>query len=563
MLNKIFCLISLVLILKPSLISSRDYNKNEIHRHINVKGNIVSKTPGRPFPKPQSQVITDIQQILDEKEFSFQYDTGSNECDLLSVAFDRYYRIIFRPQEYDISGTGKSNVKKIHHPNKNEKKANENAKEIKRALVYVKLPCEEYPTLESDESYALTIAGDIVSIRSKSVWGSLRGLETFSQLVIENNDGSFAINETEIVDFPRFNHRGAMLDTSRHYIDPSILKIHLDAMAANKMNVFHWHIVDDQSFPYVSETFPNLSKLGAFDQYNHIYTSEDIKDLIEYARLRGIRVIPEFDSPGHTLSWGKAVPILTPCYTNSEPNGDFGPIDPSNNLTYTFWKTFIKELSQKFPDKYIHLGGDEVDFGCWQSNPDVNKFMQDMQFGKDYSKLEQYYMQSLLDIVNQGSPGTGYIIWQEVIDNFVKVKPDTVVEVWKEGWPEEMAKVTQLGYRALLSTCWYLNYISYGSDWVNYYKCEPFDFSGTEEQKKLVIGGEACQWGEYVDGSNVISRTWPRASAVAERLWSNQNVTDINDASDRIEEHRCRMIRRGIKPEPFTGPGFCDYEVTA
>lgn len=131
------------------------------------------------------------------------------------------------------------------------------------------------------------------------------------------------------------------------------------------MNVFHWHIVDDQSFPYVSYTYPELTEFGAYDPYNHIYTNADVKDIIEFGRQRGIRVVPEFDSPGHTLSWGKAVPILTPCYSGSKANGEFGPIDPSNNQSYIFLEKFIKELVTVFPDKYLHLGGDEVDFSCW------------------------------------------------------------------------------------------------------------------------------------------------------------------------------------------------------
>ncbi len=160
-----------------------------------------------------------------------------------------------------------------------------------------------------------------------------------------------------------------------------------EAMSATKMNVFHWHIVDDQSFPYESYTFPDLSVKGAFDPYSHVYTSQDVQEIIAFARIRGIRVVPgivltncifilrellislftmiEFDSPGHTQSWGNAIPMLTPCYANGSPNGQFGPIDPSNNLTYTFWESFIKELADVFPDKYLHLGGDEVDFSCW------------------------------------------------------------------------------------------------------------------------------------------------------------------------------------------------------
>ena len=127
-------------------------------------------------------------------------------------------------------------------------------------------------------------------------------------------------------------------------------------MSATKMNVFHWHIVDDQSFPYESITYPDMSVKGAFDPYNHVYTSHDVQDIIAFARVRGIRVVPEFDSPGHTLSWGNAIPMLTPCYKGNVPNGQFGPIDPSNNVTYTFWESFIKELATVFPDKYLHLG---------------------------------------------------------------------------------------------------------------------------------------------------------------------------------------------------------------
>merc|ERR1712131_364067 len=171
-------------------------------------------------------------------------------------------------------------------------------------------------------------------------------------------------------------------------------------------------------------------------------------------------------------------------------------------------------------------------------------------FGQDYSKLESYYIQRLLDIVT--TTGKGYTIWQEVFDNGVKLKPDTVVHVWMaNNYAAEMKKVTEAGYTTLLSAPWYLDWISWTQDWKKYYKVEPLSFDGTEAQKKLVIGGEACLWGEFVDATNVTPRLWPRASAVAERLWSSKDVTDVGDAYVRLNLHRCRMVERGIPAQPL------------
>ncbi|KAF5925293.1 hypothetical protein HPG69_001737 [Diceros bicornis minor] len=385
-------------------------------------------------------------------------------------------------------------------------------------VIYVATPgCDQLPSLESVENYTLTINDEQNFLLSKTVWGALRGLETFSQLIWRSPEGTFFINKTEIEDFPRFPHRGLLLDTSRHYLPlPSILNT-LDVMAYNKFNVFHWHLVDDPSFPYESFTFPELTRKGSYNPATHIYTAQDVKEVIEYARLRGIRVLVEFDTPGHTQSWG--------------------------------------------PDFYLHLGGDEVDFSCWKSNPDVQAFMKKKGFGTDFKKLESFYIQTLLDIVS--AYGKGYVVWQEVFDNKVKVRPDTIIQVWREEVPvnymKELELVTNASFRALLSAPWYLNHITYGPDWEEVYMVEPQAFEGTPEQKALVIGGEACMWGEYVDSTNLVPRLWPRAGAVAERLWSSRLMTNLDFAFKRLADFRCVLLRRGVQAQPLS-VGFCEQE---
>ncbi|XP_013385149.1 beta-hexosaminidase subunit alpha-like isoform X3 [Lingula anatina] len=508
----------------------------------------VASSEGKPWPIPQLYIPTPTTYTLNSD--SFKINPTGKTCDTLVAAMTRYYNVIFYP--------GRQNDALRFKPISKSKLTV--GTELPYLNVNLENDCEIYPSLDMDEWYQLFVKSDGAILTARSIWGALRGLETFSQLVYQTPDGTFTINDTKIEDYPRFSHRGLLIDTSRHFVPKKILLQNLDAMAYNKYNVFHWHIVDDQSFPYQSRHFPELSNLGAYDPHTHVYSQQDVAEIIEYARQRGIRVIPEFDTPGHSESWGPAIPgLLTPCYKSGQPDGSYGPIDPTKNSTYDFLKVIVMEWTKVFPDKYVHLGGDEVSFDCWKSNPAVTQFMQKMGYGTDYSKLEQYYMQNILNIVS--SDQDGYVIWQEVVDNGVKVRPDTVVEVWKGGYPAEMSKVTQIGLRTILASPWYLDYISYGTDWPKYYRPDPHNFNGTDAQKKLVIGGEACMWGEYVDGTNLISRLWPRASAVAERLWSPKQYNNTAEAAPRIEEHRCRMLRRGLNAEPANGPGFCKYEM--
>ncbi|KAF2878772.1 hypothetical protein ILUMI_27399 [Ignelater luminosus] len=313
---------------------------------------------------------------------------------------------------------------------------------------------------------------------------------------------------------------------------------------------------DGKLTPYLDTL--NVFKLGAYTSL-HVYSPSDVNNIISYAAERGIRVIAEFDTPGHTASWGKAIPeLLTRCYTNGVPNGKYGPIDPTKDSTYSFFENFFDEVTKVFPDEYLHLGADEVPFDCWESNPDIKAFMEENNI-ESSKQLEDYYIQKLLNISHNLTKKA--IVWEEAFTDGVQLSSSTIVQIWKDwvigGWQWTTYKATNAGFPVLLSACWYLDYLVSGGDWRKFYDCEPLSFIGNDQQKALVLGGEACMWTESVNEYNIEPRVWPRASAVAEKLWSAENADTYNEAAKRLEEHTCRMNKRGIEAQPPNGPGFC------
>nr|XP_022328431.1 beta-hexosaminidase subunit alpha-like [Crassostrea virginica] len=504
--------------------------------------------PGAPWPLPKSWRNSTERLVVDLPNFRFT--SSMTYCDIVSSAFDRYNTIL--------------NLYKTPGPSVR------GAQGVLRSLSVeiTDQNCPGYPNPQMDESYNLTVTSKSSRLSSATVWGALRGLETFSQLIYQDEQNQLFVNLTQISDEPRFRYRGVMLDTARHYLTMPVLLKNLDAMAYNKFNVFHWHIVDDQSFPYESVAFPSLTEKGAYGP-KLIYTQEDVRRVIEHARLRGIRVIPEFDTPGHTQSWGQAFrSLLTPCWVDgkegvAKPNfhGAYEILDPSKDSTFSFLEKFIAEVVQVFPDQYLHLGMDESYPSCWKSSPNITAFMKENNISS-YVQLMERYVTKVLDIVERTNKS--YVIWQDPIEEGTKAKSDTIVEVWRGNstipWQHYMSEISQQGYQTILSSCWYLNYISYGQDWRKYYECEPYNFTGSTEQYKNVIGGEACVWAEYIDGTNILPTLWPRASAVAERLWSTRDVRDTESAKFRLDQQRCRMLRRGIPAKPILD-GYCgDYE---
>ena len=502
------------------------------------------------LPQPSSLNVGASTLVLSPTNFSFQMAGGGPASPRLSRAFARYSSLLF------LRAQPAGGPPVLPPPS------------AELTGVVVTLTTADSgapPQLRDSEAYALVVpaAGGLATLTADTVFGALRGLETLVQLAWWDG-AAFGVIAADVTDAPRFAWRGALIDTARHYLPLSALYACIDALAAAKMNVFHWHIVDDQSFPYVSTALPALSAAGAWaaPATTHTYPRADVAALIAYASDRGVRVVVEFDTPGHSGSWGKGQPgLLTPCYNASGPDGTFGPIDPTRESTFTFLATLFGEVAATFPDAHFHVGGDEVDFSCWQSSPLVAAWMAAHGMAGNYSALESYYVQRVLDLVE--SLGKTPIGWQEIFDNGLKLTAETVVTAWKNPFTagqQELARITAAGYQTLLASGWYENYVAYGVQWPSYYLNDPQNFTGTAAQKARVIGGEWSMWAEYVDSTNFISRSWPTAGAIAERLWSPASTRSIPDATVRMQAFACRLVARGIPAEPADGPSYCPTE---
>jgi len=235
-------------------------------------------------------------------------------------------------------------------------------------------PCAVPLALGIDEGYQLDVTPSGAALKSATAAGALHGLETFLQLIQPGPEG-FQVPAVRIADQPRFPWRGLMLDCSRHFLPVAAIERNLDAMAAVKLNVLHWHLSDDQGFRAESKLYPKLQQFGSDGLY---YTQEQMREVVAYAAVRGIRVVPEFDIPGHTMSWLPGYPELAAGKGPFEIGRHFGVfdpvLDPTREETYTFLDGFIGEMAALFPDPFFHIGGDEVNGKAWKESAGVQAF---------------------------------------------------------------------------------------------------------------------------------------------------------------------------------------------
>jgi len=397
------------------------------------------------------------------------------------------------------------------------------------------------PSLDEDESYSLEITDKQARLVAPTVVGAMRGLETFLQLVQGDRDGYY-LPGIRIQDQPRFAWRGLLIDIGRHYQPPEVLKRNLDAMAAVKLNVFHWHLTEDQGFRVESKKFPKLHLMGSDGLY---YSQDQVREIIAYAAERGIRVMPEFDIPGHSTSWLVGYPELGSApgpYKIERASGIFEPaLDPTRDQTYKFLDGFLGEMAKLFPDAYMHIGGDENEGKQWDRNPRIQAFMKEKSI-KDNHALQAYFNQRVLKILQKH--GKKMIGWEEILHP--DLPKDAVIHSWRG--PASLAEAAKKGYNGILSAGYYIDLIFPASQ---HYLADPLpaDSSLTPDEAKHVLGGEATMWGEWVSPETIDSRIWPRTAAIAERLWSPRTVTDIDDMYRRLAVVSRQLEELGLTHE--------------
>ena len=406
-------------------------------------------------------------------------------------------------------------------------------------LIDVKKPAEIQ--FGMDESYQLSISENSISLKAETDVGAIRGLETLLQLLDADTKGYF-LPALTIVDSPRFPWRGLLIDACRHFMPVEVIKRNLDGMAAVKLNVLHWHLTEDQGFRVESKTHPKLHELGSDGFY---YTHEQIKDVIAYAADRGIRVIPEFDLPGHATSWLVAYPELAAApgpYTIERKWGIMDPtFNPAIEETYIFLDAFLKEMTSLFTDDYVHIGGDENKGHHWDKNVQIQAFKKDMGF-TDNAALQNYFNQRLLSTLKRYDKKM--IGWDEILHE--DMPRDIVLQSWRGR--EAMITAAQRGYRSLLSNGYYID-LHQSTEYHYLNDPLPPESPLTESEQAFILGGEATMWAEFVSPEIIDSRIWPRTAAIAERFWSASSVRDVEDMHRRLKITSFQLEELGLTHE--------------
>ncbi len=392
--------------------------------------------------------------------------------------------------------------------------------------------------IKNEEGYRLEVSFDLVTISYSGEAGAFYAVQTLKQLLLQSD---CALAELKITDFPRFEYRGFMLDVSRYFFSVDAVKLFLDAMALHKLNRFHWHLTDDQGWRIELYNHLLLAQIGGFRAYTNFgrtphggfYSKQDIAEIIAYAHERYIVVIPEIDSPGHIVSAIAAYPELS-CFdrelevaTHSGVKHDVLCIGKESTFDFIF--SVFDEVCEMFPDKIIHIGGDEVPTTRWEICPRCQKRMKENGL-KTERELHFYYMNRIAKHLR--NKGVKVIMWCDNPE--MKIAEDVIWQYWSNPEQKEALSSDSASSRRIINSAkpYYLD-LPYGT--TNLKKCYEFEPILDNNSESQTVGVEACLWTEYVPNMKKAGYcTFPRLAAYCETAWTAAENKDYQAFTKKL-----------------------------
>jgi hexosaminidase len=425
----------------------------------------------------------------------------------------------------------------------------------------------DHKKINRNEMYTLDAAGSMVTITAKDVEGLVHGIQTLLQLIPLKKVKEISVEPVTISDYPRFSYRGMHLDVSRHIFPVDFIKKYIDYLAFHKLNTFHWHLTDDQGWRIEIKSYPKLTSIGAWRKetlighfnnapprydgkpYGGFYTQEEVKDVIRYAQIRGITIIPEIDIPGHSRAAIAAYPELSTRPDSAwQVATTWGMYNRQNNVlaptaaTIRFLETVFSELADLFPSEYIHIGGDETSKRWWKESPETQKFIRDNNL-KDETGLQTWFVNKVASILT--AKGKKIIGWHEIIEG--KPDPASIIMNWAD--EKKALEIVNRKYQVIMSPgkpLYFDHYPTQRKDSLAIHGFNPMEAvylynpvaKIPSSLQKLVLGAQANLWTEYIEyPSKVEYMVFPRMTALSEALWTPLSKKDLKDFNLRLKNY--------------------------
>lgn len=431
----------------------------------------------------------------------------------------------------------------------------------------LKIYLQEDANIAHDEGYTLSIKDNEAILKAKTNAGMYYAIQTLRQLAY-TAEGK--IPYLSIEDYPAFEWRGFMLDTSRHFYTADFIKKMIDLASFHKLNRFHWHLTDDQGWRLPVKGYEKLTEIGAWrddprfswgGKRGGFYTEEEIRDIVSYAAERHIIVVPEIETPGHASAILASYPELG-CtggpYTVETRYGIFDEVlCAGNDAVFTMLDAVFDTVVDLFPGPYVHIGGDECPFVRWEACPKCQKRIKDEGLEKA-SELQAWITVQISKMLEE--KGKIPIGWDEVLDGTEKLglPKNVIVQSWRG--VEGGIKASALGHKVIMSPltdgC-YLDYKNFDCEEepgmhrittvADSYTFSPLKDEMTEEQQKCVLGGQGNVWTELMYASKIVEyMTFPRLCAISESLWIDENKKDFLSFAKRLIKHKERLDRMNV-----------------